>query len=145
MLGHRHRLRFFGERYPRAAPVQLSDLDPALAHELRASLAEASEPVLAEAAAQLTIVEPCRCDDPDCASFYAVDRFHAVWYWGRHGRTIPLRPGLSIDAVGERVIAVEIHNHPTLRHALDRAHGADAELDPDSTPREKRRPWRGRR
>lgn len=144
MLGHRHRLRFFGERFTGAAPLQLSDLDPALADELRTSLAAAGEPPLAQAAAKLTIVESCRCDDPACASFYAVDRFHAAWYWGRHGRTIPLRPGLSIDAVGERIIAVEVHGRPTLRYALERDQTADTQPAPDSTQHEKRRRWQGR-
>ena len=131
MLLHRHRLRVPRIRPGRAEPVPLRELDPELAHELRAVLLASRDPELANAVGDLAVAEPCRCDDPECASFYTVDRFRAAWYWGRRGRTIPLRPGLSIDAAGTRIIAVEVHDRPSLRRALE-----EVGENPDSGERE---------
>lgn len=123
MLLHRHRLRVLRNRPGLAEPVPLSELDPELAHELRAALIPSRDSELANAVADLAVAESCRCDDPECASFYTVDRFRAAWYWGRRGRTIPLRAGLSIDAAVGRIIAVEVHARPSLRRALEEIGG----------------------
>src|SRR5262245_21472688 len=95
-----------------------SEIDPELARDLGRALDAAGEEVLAGAVASLRVVEACHCDDPTCASFYAVDPFLAAWFWGYRGRTIVLAPGLSVDAAGDRIICVEVHNRPTLKDAL---------------------------
>lgn len=47
-------------------------------------------------------------DNPCCESFYALPRFQTIWLWNRGGRTIPLGAGLAVDAVGSRIVAVEV-------------------------------------
>jgi hypothetical protein len=64
---------------------------------------------------QLQVVEECGCDRAGCASFYTVEGFHARWLWGRGGRTLTLGPGLAVDVVGNRILAVEVINLPDLR------------------------------
>jgi hypothetical protein len=118
MLSHRHHVRWFA--FGRTASVRLRDVDPVLARELRMGLSKAGEDILARAIDELTIVDVCRCEDEECASFYPVERFQAAWYWGRYGRTVRLRPGLGVDAAGDRIIAVEVLGRPTLRQTLQR-------------------------
>jgi hypothetical protein len=115
MLFHRHLVRSGSVR---TVPVRLKDADPVLARELPMGLALAGEDVLARVVEELLIVEPCRCDDEECASFYPVERFQAAWYWGRDGRTVSLRPGLAVDAAGDRIVAVEVVGRPRLRQTL---------------------------
>ena len=98
--------------------MRLRDVDPVLARELWVGLAMAGEDDLACAIDELTIVEPCGCDDVACASFYPVERFQAAWFWGSDGRTIALRQGLAVDAAGDRIIAVEVVDRPILRQTL---------------------------
>jgi hypothetical protein len=106
-------------RRPAAAEATLvSEIDPELARDLAGALAAAGEGVLAGAVASLHVIEACHCDDPTCASFYAVDPFRAAWLWRQRGRTIVLAPGLSVDAAGGRIICVEVHHRPTLKAAL---------------------------
>jgi hypothetical protein len=128
MLLHRHPLRLFRMQRRQTDPVPLRGVDSQLAEELRTTLLAAGEHELAGAISSLTVAEPCRCDDPSCASFYAVDRFRAGWYWRRRGRTIHLRSGLSIDAVDGRIIAVEVHDRPRLRRALGQLADGGGEL-----------------
>ena len=54
------------------------------------------------------VVERCTCDNPCCESFNALPRFQTIWLWNRGGRTIPLGAGLAVDAVGSRIVAVEV-------------------------------------
>ena len=56
--------------------------------------------------------------EPTCASFYAVDPSRAAWLWRQRGRTIMLAPGLTVDAAGDRIVCVEVHNRPRLKDAL---------------------------
>jgi hypothetical protein len=117
---YRRPLRRLLDRLARSEPVPLSEIDPVFAEELWAALLAAGEPRLARAVFDLTVADPCPCDDPLCAGFYTVDRFRAAWYWRKRGRTIPLSAGLSVDVVGGRIIAVEVHDRPTLKSALTR-------------------------
>jgi hypothetical protein len=105
----------------------LRELDPELARDLSDELDAAGERVLAGAVASLRVVEACHCDDPTCASFYAVDPFRAAWFWRHRGRTIVLAPGLSVDAAGDRIVCVEVHDRPTLKNALIMRFPADGE------------------
>jgi hypothetical protein len=116
MLSHRHLVGRFA--FGRTPSARLRDVDPVLARELRVGLAMAGENNLACAIEELTIVEPCGCDDEACASFYPVERFQAAWYWGRDGRTVALRQGLAVDAAADRIIAVEVVDRPILRRNL---------------------------
>ena len=120
----RHR---FDPLHQTAAAEQtlLSEIDPELARDLGRALAAAGEEVLAGAVASLPVVEACHCDDPTCASFYAVDPFRAAWLWRHHGRTIELAPGLSVDAAGARIVCVEVHDRPTLKAALSLRYPTD--------------------
>jgi hypothetical protein len=99
--------------------VRLAELDPDFAAQLQRRLGLLRDPGLAQAAAELRVVDRCRCDSPNCASFYTVEPFHARWLWLRGGRTIRLKAGLAVDAVRDRIVAVEVHGRPTLREALD--------------------------
>src|SRR5215831_2039691 len=101
-------------RRPAATQATLfSELDPELARDLTGTLDAAGEELLAAAVASLRVVEACHCDDPACASFYAVDPFRAAWFWSHDGRSIELAPGLSVDAAGDRIVCVEVHDRPT--------------------------------
>jgi hypothetical protein len=102
-----------------------SELDPELARDLGGALAAAGEELLAGTVASLRVVDACHCDDPTCASFYAVDPVRAGWLWRQHGRTIVLAPGLSVDAAGDRIICVEVHNRRSLKDALSLRFPAD--------------------
>jgi hypothetical protein len=73
---------------------------------------DAGEHELATAVDELCVVEQCACSDPDCESFYALPRFQTIWLWNRGGRTIPLADGLAVDAVGSRIVAVEVVRKP---------------------------------
>jgi hypothetical protein len=116
MLSHRHLVRSFA--FGGTPSVRLGDVDPVLARELWVGLAMAGEDALASVVEELTIVEPCGCDDEECASFYPVERFQAAWYWGRNGRTVRLRAGLAVDVAGGRIVAVEVVDRPILRQTL---------------------------
>jgi hypothetical protein len=83
-------------------------IDATLTAELRTQLEAVGEIELIGALADLRVVERCTCDDPRCESFYTLPRFQTIWLWNRGGRTIPLSRGLAIDAVGDRIVAVEI-------------------------------------
>jgi hypothetical protein len=102
-----------------------SEIDPELACDLGEALDAAGEEVLAGAVASLRVVEACHCDDPTCASFYAVDPFQAAWLWGQRGRTIVLAPELSVDAAGDRILCVEVYRRPTLKDALSLLYPTD--------------------
>jgi hypothetical protein len=102
-----------------------SQIDPELARDLSGALDAAGEKVLAGAVASLRVVEACHCDDPTCASFYAVDPFRAAWFWSHQGRTIVVAPGLSIDAAGDRIVCVEVHDRPRLKAALSLRYPTD--------------------
>jgi len=104
-----------------------SELDPELARDLGGALAASGEELLAGRVAQLRVVDACHCDDPTCASFYAVDPVRAAWLWRQQGKTIVLAPWLSVDAAGDRIICVEVYNRPRLKHALSLRFPADAE------------------
>ena len=101
-----------------AEETLLGEIDPELARDLAGALAAAGEEVLAGGVASLPVVEACHCDDSTCASFYAVDPFRAALLWRHRGRTIVLAPGLSVDAAGDRIVCVEVHDRPRLKHAL---------------------------
>ena len=101
-------------RQPR---VSLEDAAPQFSDELERALAR-TEPELAAAVADLEIVDTCECSDPDCASFYTVSRGRAGWLWRRGGRNIELNPDLTVDVVGDTIIAVEAYRRPALRQAL---------------------------
>lgn len=104
----------------RASPdraLPLRDLDPALAEELEAALHTVGEAALASAAATITVVDRCRCSDPDCASIYTAPQ-HTRWHWRRGGRTVELSDNLSVDTVGEQIIAIEAFYRPTLKQTL---------------------------
>jgi hypothetical protein len=90
------------------APAAAAQLEAALAVELRTRLEAVGEPGLAAHVAELRVVNHCPCGDPNCESFYTVPRFQAMWFWNRGGRTIPLGDGLAVDAVGDRIVAIEI-------------------------------------
>jgi hypothetical protein len=104
----RHRFRGNRKQSSDAAPAEAAHLDVALAAELRTRLEALDEPGLAARVPDLRVVNDCPCGDPNCESFYTVPRFQAMWFWNRGGRTIPLGDGLAVDAVGDRIVAVEI-------------------------------------
>lgn len=106
-------------RSPIAAPY-LEDVDPELSEELQQLLAAQGHAALAHAALDLRLIEPCQCNDPTCASFYTLSRFQAAWLWNRGGQTLTLRtePTLSVDVIGDRIVAVEVLQRPKLRNAL---------------------------
>jgi len=90
------------------APTSAARIEKSLADELRMRLEAAGERELVAAVDELRVVEPCTCDDARCESFYALPRFQTIWLWNRGGRTIPLGGGLAVDAVGDRIVAVEV-------------------------------------
>jgi hypothetical protein len=90
------------------SPASADRIETSLADELRKRLEAAGERDLVAAVEELRVVERCTCDDPRCESFYALPRFQAIWLWNRGGRTIPLGGGLTADAVGDRIVAVEV-------------------------------------
>lgn len=95
-------------------PASAIPIDGSLANELRARLEAAGETELVGAVGELRVVEPCACDDPQCASFYALPRFQTMWLWNRGGRTISLGGGYAIDVVGDRIVAVEVIREPSI-------------------------------
>ena len=97
------------------APASAAPVEASLARELRTRLAAAGEKELVEAVDELRIVEHCTCDNPRCESFYALPRFQTIWLWNRGGRTVPLGDGLAVDAVGSRIVAVEVVRDRTER------------------------------
>lgn len=101
----------------RRARVSLEDAAPQFSDELEQALARI-EPQLAATIADLEIVDICDCSDPDCASFYTVKRTRAAWMWHRSGRSIELNPDVTVDVVGDTIIAVEAYRRPALREAL---------------------------
>jgi len=124
MLLGRH--GFHPLRRPAATEATLfSEIDPELARDLGGALAAAGEKALAGAVACLRVVEACHCDDPTCASFYAVDPFRAAWFWSHQGRTIVVAPGLSVDAACDRIVCVEVHDRPRLKAALSLRYPTD--------------------
>ncbi len=90
------------------APGSAERIETSLARELRKRLEAAGERDLVEAVEELRVVERCSCDDPRCESFYTLPRFQTIWLWNRGGRTIPLAAGLAVDAVGNRIVAIEV-------------------------------------
>lgn len=112
----RSRLRLFQRR---PAQLALEDVEPSFSDELEQALARLEAP-LAAAIVDLQVVDACRCSDPDCASFYTVNRYRAAWLWHRGGRNIDVNPDITVDVVGDTVIAVEVHRRPALRAALER-------------------------
>jgi hypothetical protein len=102
-------------------PPLLTDVDSEFAEELKQLLVKAGASEFAQLVARLPVVEPCDCDQPDCASFYAVPRFQAGWLWGRGGETIVLAPAqgtVSVDVVDGRILAVEVFHRRGLRGTL---------------------------
>lgn len=102
----------------RPARVALEDAAPEFSDELEEGLARI-EPQLAAAISDLMIAAVCDCSDPDCASFYTVSRNRAAWLWRRGGRNIELNPDVTVDVVGDTIIAVEAYRRPALRKALE--------------------------
>ena len=102
-----------------AAPF-LDDVDPELAEELKRELDGRGQRALADTIFDLRLVEPCRCTDSRCASFYTVGRFHLAWLWRQRWRTVAIRtqPLLSIDVSGDFIVGVEVAERPALRQAL---------------------------
>src|SRR5437867_1614944 len=101
---HLARRRSLGET---PSPL-VEELAEPLAAELRTRLEAAGETELVRAVGKIQVLERCECGDPSCASFYTLPRFQTRWLWNRGGRTIPLRRGLAVDAVGDRIVAVEV-------------------------------------
>jgi hypothetical protein len=102
-------------------PPLLSELAPEFASELARALGDAGHSDLARAVPGLLVVEPCTCNQPDCASFYAVPRFQASWLWGHRGKTIQLagEGGLiGVDVVYGRMLAIEVARHDPLRASV---------------------------
>ena len=93
-------------------PGSAAHVEASLARELRTRLTASGEQELADAVDDLRVVEHCICSTPHCTSFYAIPRFQASWLWNRGGRTITLADGLAVDAVGNRIVAVEVVRKP---------------------------------
>ena len=87
-------------------------IDRQLAEALREHLTEASQPELAATVEQLRVVEPCRCGEPGCKSFYTLPAHRVRRLWGKAGETIELAPGLAVDVVDGAIVAVEILQVP---------------------------------
>ena len=83
-------------------------IDLQLAEALRERLTEAGSPELAATVEHLRVVEPCRCGEPGCKSFYTVPAHRVRRLWGKAGETIELAPGLAVDVVDGAIVAVEI-------------------------------------
>jgi len=97
--------RRYGDR---VAAATGEPIDPPLAITLRDRLTEGGHPELASTVEQLRVVEPCRCSEPDCRSFYTIPAHRIRRGWGRSGETIPLAPGLAVDVVDGTIVALEI-------------------------------------
>jgi hypothetical protein len=102
-------------------PPLLSEFAPEFASELARALAAAGHSELARAVPGLLVVEPCTCNQPDCASFYTVPRFQASWLWGHRGKTIHLTSEgglIGVDVVYERILAIEVARPDPLRASV---------------------------
>ena len=89
--------------------------------ELEGLLLEAGREGLGASVRGLRVVERCPCNDPSCASFYTVPRSNASWLWCRGGETVELRPSvgtLSVDAVDETIVSLEVRRRESLREIL---------------------------
>src|SRR5262249_24597564 len=89
-LVKKHPIRLRRGRGDRTAAALLVELDPDFAAELERRLAARRDPALAATVGELRVVDRCRCENPNCASFYTVEPFNAGWLWLRGGRTIRL-------------------------------------------------------
>jgi hypothetical protein len=98
----------------------LDDVDSELAEELERELSRHGCRQAADAVFELRLVEPCRCGDPVCASFYASGGWGLGWWWRRRLKSVTLRtdPFLRVELLGSRIVAVEVIDRPALRRAL---------------------------
>jgi hypothetical protein len=100
----------------------LIDVAPELVSELQRLLAEEGESELASQAAQLCIVERCRCGDFFCSTFYTAPRLARCF--GSGHRTIALEPDagyLNVDVVGANIVQIEILYRADLRAKIHAA------------------------
>ena len=114
----------------REAPL-LAELAPEFAAELAGLLYARGDPWLARTVANLSVAELCPCNDPACASFYAIPRFVASWRWPGRGTTLDLgatEGTIRIDAAEGEIISVEVLDRPELAAMLEAALGSSCRV-----------------
>lgn len=96
----------------------LRDVYPDLAAELIALLDEEGEPDLAICARDLRIHAPCGCGDSFCQSFYTAPPPSGPYGPGHRSFPLITARGMTVlDVVGERIMYVELIDHPPLAGA----------------------------
>lgn len=116
-------LLHFGRRIPVTSPdkmIQLASALPELAEELAHGLAAAGHAELAKALYSIQIAERCRCDQPGCVTFYAVQKADAPPP-SKCNRIIgPAKGVLCVQYVGQQIVWIEALGRPDDREKLDR-------------------------
>jgi hypothetical protein len=91
-------------------PPLVEDVLPRLAAVLREELLREGEPELSAQVGFLRVVQPCRCQDDFCQSFYTDDHEPGT-SWGADHRTVPLRPEeamVNVDVADGEIVQIEI-------------------------------------
>lgn len=99
--------------------MQLREVLPSVAHELEQLLKNEGEPELAAQVPELLIVEPCRCGDDFCASFYTQPKPKGAYPAGHRSVEVePARGMIIVDVVADRITHVEILYRDDIRKSL---------------------------
>lgn len=103
-------------RRPPSQHPLVRDCYPSFAAELVRLLRDEGEENLAHCVHDLRIVERCDCGDDFCQSFYTAEK--PVGAYGDGHRNVWLEPEhgmLILDVVHDRIMFVEVIDHPPLR------------------------------
>lgn len=97
--------------------IQLSKAFPDIAAEIKALLREDGFEDLFNEIDHLEIVDICRCDSPDCATFYTAPKPDGAW---PNHRNIMLSSDniVVIDISEEKIVCVEMLERPDYRERL---------------------------
>jgi hypothetical protein len=92
---------------------------PDLAEELESLLVEIGQNELAAQVQHLRIVDRCRCEEPNCATFYTAEPPSGRWGPSLEGIQLPSADSwMNLDVVDGRISMVEILDRPNTRNRI---------------------------
>ena len=101
--------------------TKVRDLIPEFSRELQTLVTKAGRPDLGEQIPDLPIVARCRCGESNCAHFYTAPPPAGAYPPGHTCLPLASAAGLlTLDLIGDRIVAVEILDRPDLKLTLDR-------------------------
>jgi hypothetical protein len=98
----------------------LREAMPDFASELRSFLYLGGYAELCPQVDSLKVVDRCRCNAEDCATFYTEPKPNGAWGDGHRNLVLPTQDfDLIVDVVHDRIVCVEILERPDVKQMLD--------------------------